>query len=218
MHEGSLHGIWPYWPQIKCALSEVMKIWPAQQKEINITAAYCGKQCVPILWAIFTVFTRWRLWKGAVSEGKGYWFLGVLNSLPWLAGVCVTFPDLGLGAGHSLAVTVIHQSHGLVNDPSAGHDGSSLTWKPNQKELWTKPHPLINQNSKAWSSLLPLPDVLYQFGKKILLPTSAWPLYWHVLGCGCFGFFFRKATNLSPIITQLTVSQEQQVGLSPSSV
>lgn len=155
------------------------------------------------------MFTRWRLWKGRVSEGKGYWFVVFLNSLPWLAGVCVTFPDLGLGAGHSLAVTVIHQCHGLVNDPSTGHDGFPLPCQANQKHLWTKPSPLINQNSKAWSSLLPPPPL-----QEILLYTSAWPLYWHVLGW----FFLRKATNLSTIIMQLTVSQEQQAGLSLSSV
>lgn len=41
---------------------------------------------------------------------------------PWLAGVCVTFPDLGLRAIHSLAVTVIHHCHGLVNNSSTGHN------------------------------------------------------------------------------------------------
>lgn len=167
-----------------------------------------------MLWDIFTVFTRWRLWKGAVSERKGYWFLVFFNSLPWLAGVCVTFPDLGLRAGHSLAVTVIHQCHGLVNDPSAGHDGFPLTCKPNQKELWTKSRPLINQNSKAWSPLLALPDVLYHLCKK----SYSHLCQTFVLACFGLVFFFRKATNLCSIIMQLTVSQEQQVGLSLSSV
>lgn len=117
---------------------------------------------------------------------KRIFLLVFLNSLPWLAGVCVTFPDLGLGAGHALAVTVIHHSHGLVNDPSAGHDGSPLTWKPNQK-----PHPLINQNSKAWGSLLPL---------QMYSTTSARNLILHfclTFVLACFGLvFFRKATNL----------------------
>lgn len=159
------------------------------------------------------MFTRCRLWKGAVSEGKGYWLLVFLNSLPWLAGVCVTFPDLGLGAGHSLAVTVIHQCHCLVNEPSAGHDGFPLTWKPRQKEL-NKPCPLINQNSKASSSLLPLPDVLYHLWRNLILHFCL------TFGLACFGLFFifRRTTNLSLVIMQLTVPQEQQIGLSPSSV
>lgn len=135
-----------------------------------------------MLWDIFTVFTRWRLWKGAVSEGQD---IGgsVFNSLPWLAGVCVTFPDLGLRAGHSLAVTVIHQCHGLVNDPSAGHDGSPLTWKPNQKELWTKA-PALLKTPKLKSSLLPLPDVPHHLCKKSYSPLS------QTFVLACFGLFF----------------------------
>lgn len=167
-----------------------------------------------MLWDIFTVFTRWRLWKGAVSEGQD---IGgsVFNSLPWLAGVCVTFPDLGLRAGHSLAVTVIHQCHGLVNDPSAGHDGSPLTWKPNQKEFWTKA-PALLKTPKLKSLELPAPstrctppplqEILFS-----TLPDLCTGMFW-------VGFFSRKATNLSPVIIQLTVSHEQQLGLSPSGV
>lgn len=141
-----------------------------------------------MLWDIFTVFTRWRLWKGAVSERKGYWFLVFFNSLPWLAGVCVTFPDLGLRAGHSLAVTVIHQCHGLVNDPSAGHDGFPLTCKSNQKELWPN-----HVHSLTKTQKLGAPCSLYQMysttSARNLIPISAQLLHWHVLGF----FFFQKS-------------------------
>lgn len=142
------------------------------------------------------MFTRWRLWKGAVSEGKGYWFLGVLNSLPWLAGVCVTFPDLGLGAGHSLAVTVIHQSHVLVNDPSAGHDGSPLTWKPHQKNSEQN-----HVHSSTKTQKLGAPCCLYQMystssarkSYSPLPPDLCTAMFWVF----CF-FFFQKSYKSFP--------------------
>lgn len=52
--------------------------------------------------------------------------------------MCVTFPDLGLGAIHSLAVAVIHQCHGLVDNPSAGHDSFPLTYKASKKKTILK--------------------------------------------------------------------------------
>lgn len=60
----------------------------------------------------------------------------IFNSLPWLAGVCVTFPDLGLRAIHSLAVTVIHHCHGLVNNSSTGHNCFPFTCKSNKILCW----------------------------------------------------------------------------------
>ena len=48
------------------------------------------------------------------------------SSLPWLAWVQIAPSDLGLRTAGLRAVTVIHQSRGLVNNPCAGHDGSAF--------------------------------------------------------------------------------------------
>lgn len=83
--------------------------------------------------------------------------------------------------------------------------------------LRTKPCQLLNQNSKARSSLLSPQDVIYTDLPPlpaISFPTSVLSSYHSVL----LGFFIRKATNLSPITLKLTASQEQHAGISLSSV
>lgn len=159
----------------------------------NLTCSTKGNEYYSCLLWLTMCPNTWRhfhcVHQMQALERGSFWrkrLLVFLNSLPWLAGVCVTFPDLGLGAGHSLAVTVIHQCHCLVNEPSAGHDGFPLTWKPRQKEL-NKPCPLINQNSKASRSLLSIRCTLPPL-KKFYSPLL--PDLWTGM-LGVF-FFFQK--------------------------
>lgn len=57
------------------------------------------------------------------------------SSLPWLARVWVAPSDLGLWTACLRAVTVVHQSRGLVHNSRAGHDGSAFSWKAKHRKL-----------------------------------------------------------------------------------
>lgn len=89
------------------------------------TEQYCGINCVspslppfkgllPLLWQV-------QAWE--------------TSSLPWLTWVWIAPSDLGLWTACLRAITVIHQSRGLINNLRAGHDGSAFPWKPNHRAL-----------------------------------------------------------------------------------
>lgn len=128
---------------------------------MNITAGCCSYQCVPMLLDIFTMFTRWRLWKWVICEEKGYWFLlfltpyrdwqgCVLHFLTWGSGRFTRWQSLSFT---TVMVLLIIRVQDTIVFRSPTSKIKYYSEKHGRQWLRRKPCQLINQISLLSSNM-----------------------------------------------------------------